>query len=242
MSWHDVWNRRQLGQADDILQGLIDLDGFDSGAGRITASDWLIYVERICERLAMSAGQHVYEIGCGAAALLYPLSQRGVQVGGADYAHSLVAQARLAIPTGCFDVVEANQVAVKPHYDRVLANSVFHYFPNLSYAEQVLGIMFAKSRGAVAVLEVPDQAHRERAERIRRDLLSEEEYERKYRGYEHLYFNRDWFVEQGHRHGYGCEITEQFIPHYAQNSYRFNCFFTPNIDLALTRHPGTARL
>lgn len=231
MSWRDVWSRRERTLGDDVLQGLIELDGFDSGAGRIIAADWLAYVERIAERLQIEAGQSLYEIGCGAAALLYPLARRGVTVGGADYADNLLAHARQVIPDGHFEALEASRIDPEPRYDLVIANSVFHYFPDLAYAERVLDIMFAKSRGRVAVLELPDQAHRALAERIRRDLLSEEEYERKYRGFEHQYYDRDWFVEQGRRRGYACELTEQFIPNYAQNSYRFNCFFTPITDL-----------
>ena len=225
MSWHEVWSRRAPAEGRDPLQTLIELDGFDSGAGRIEVDDWLEYTRLIAAKLALQPGDSVYEIGCGSGALLYPLAERGIAVGGADYAANLIEHARAAIPDGVFDATDARLVSAEPQFDAVIANSVFQYFADLDYASAVLDVMFAKARRCVAVLELPDVQHAERAERIRRDHLSEEEYERKYRGFAHQYYARDWFAEQARLRGYRVELGEQFVPNYAQNSYRFNCFF-----------------
>lgn len=225
MSWHEVWSRRAPTEGRDPLQTLIELDGFDSGAGRIGVVDWLQYTRLIAQKLALQPGDSLYEIGCGSGALLYPLAARGIAVGGADYAENLIEHARAAIPGGLFEATDARQVSTDPPFDAVIANSVFQYFADLDYAAAVLDVMFAKARRCVAVLELPDLQHVELAERIRRDHLSEEEYERKYRGFAHQYYARDWFAEQGRVRGYRVELGEQFVPNYAQNSYRFNCFF-----------------
>lgn len=222
-NWHAIWNCRRTEQGVDSLQALIELDGFDTGAGRIQAEDWRTYARTISERLGLGEGQSVYEVGCGAGAFLYALREMGMRVGGLDYAAGLVEHAGKAMPEGDFSHGEAAALQLSPVYDVVLANSVFHYFPDLAYAEKVLQRMLDKAGRAIAVLEVPDLARREEAERIRRDILSPAEYEEKYRGLEHLYYAREWFQEQALRRGYRCESFDQCVPNYAQSPYRFNC-------------------
>jgi hypothetical protein len=52
-------------------------------------------------------------------------------------------------------------------YDFVISNGVFHYFPDLDYAGQVLGRMIAKARRTVAIIKVSDLSRRDEAERVR---------------------------------------------------------------------------
>ena len=226
-NWHVVWNRRgseTAGQAlNDPLQALIDLDGFDSGAGRILAADWRTYANLIIQRLNVRPGQSVYEVGCGAGAFLFALREQGVQVGGIDYAENLVLQSRKVMPEASFHHGEAVQLVVEPRVDFVFANGVFHYFRDEDYAAQVLERMLAKATKGIAVLEVPDLASCDEAERIRRDLLTPSAYEEKYRGLEHLYYSREWFRQLAERRGYRCELFGQCVPNYAQSSFRFNC-------------------
>lgn len=222
-NWHAIWNRRHTEQQVDSLQALIELDGFDSGAGRIQAADWRTYAKTIAERLELGGGQSVYEVGCGAGAFLYALREQGMRVGGLDYAAGLVEHAVNAMPEGDFSHGEAATLETSFVYDVVLANSVFHYFPDLVYAEEVLQRMLDKAGRAIAVLEVPDLATREESEKVRRDILSPAEYEERYRGLEHLYYAREWFQEQAIRRGYRCESFDQCVPNYAQSDYRFNC-------------------
>lgn len=229
-NWHGVWSRRGSEIAgksrSDRLQALIDLDGFDTGAGRILAEDWRTYAGLIIQRLGLHPGQSVYEVGCGAGAFLYALREQGIEVGGMDYAESLIQQARVAMPEAPFKHDEAAQLEFEPHVDFVLANGVFHYFCNEDYATQVLERMLIKANKGIAVLEIPDLASRDEAERIRRDLLTPSAYEEKYRGLEHLYYSRDWFRQLAERRGYCCELFDQCVPNYAQSEFRFNCLIT----------------
>ncbi|KAF0815042.1 Trans-aconitate 2-methyltransferase [Andreprevotia sp. IGB-42] len=225
-NWHAIWNRRQGELGSDALQSLIELDGFDAGAGRIIAADWRAYVHLIAQRLHLQAGQGVYEVGCGAGAFLYALQELGVHIGGLDYSASLVAKASEVMPDGDFTHGEAVQMPLEPVYDVVLANSVFHYFPDQDYAAQVLQRMLDKATRMVAILEVPDLASRDEAERIRRDSLSPSAYEEKYRGLAHFYYDRSWFADFAAQRGYHCQVFDQCIPNYAQSPFRFNCLIT----------------
>jgi trans-aconitate methyltransferase len=221
MKWKDVWAARRASAPASPLQELIDLDGFDTGAGRIAEPAWRDYVGRIAGALGMRAGESVFEVGCGAGAFLSPLQEMGLQVRGIDYSPALIEAAQRAIPRGQFAVAEAT--AVSGGHDYVVANSVFHYFPDAAYADRVLAAMLAAARRGVGVLEVPDIGRKDRAEAARRGALGEEEYRKKYEGLEHQYYAREHFVEAARRAGFEAEIFDQAIEGYAQSPFRFNC-------------------
>jgi len=221
MKWKEVWDARRAGTAPSALQALIDLDGFDTGAGRIAEPAWRSYVERIAGLLGMRAGESVFEVGCGAGAFLLPLHEAGLKVAGVDYSAALVEAARRAIPDG--DFVHGEALELESRYDYVVANSVFHYFPDAAYADRVLGAMLAAARRGVAVLEVPDVTTRNQAEAARRGALGEEEYRKKYAGLEHRYYAREQLLDAARRAGFEAQILDQSIDGYAQNAFRFNC-------------------
>jgi trans-aconitate methyltransferase len=222
-NWKEIWNRRTTASEGLELGALIKLDGFDTGAGHIEADDWRTYAARIAEKLGIRDGATIYEVGCGAGAFLYALRERHfLSVGGLDYSAGLIAVASHVMPDGDFKVLEAKAVKTVPQYDYVIANSVFHYF-NLEYAAEVLDRMIKKASFAVAILEVPDLRTKDASEALRRDILSQEEYEKKYAGLEHTYYARDWFKAQATVRGLKCEMFDGCIPNYTQNRFRFGC-------------------
>lgn len=223
-NWNDIWNRRTASKVGGVdLDILIKLDGFDTGAGRIEVADWRIFAALIAERIGIYDGATVFEVGCGSGALLYAFKERySLAVGGIDYATGLIAAAKMAILDGKFEVKEAKALDTTPQYDYVVANSVFHYF-DLDYAAKVLERMTKKARNAIAIMEVPDLNTKSESEVMRRDMLTQEEYEKKYQGLAHTYYERDWFRKQAKAHGFTCELFDGCVPNYAQNQFRFGC-------------------
>lgn len=222
--WQNIWEKRSLQPQHAIsLDTLIALDGFDSGAGKINLADWQEYTRCISDKLGMQSGHSVFEVGCGAGAFLYALRQQHtLTVGGLDYAAGLIDAAQQAMPDGDFKAQPAHTMATDPQYDFVIANSVFHYFDEAMAAE-VLNAMWQKANVGVAVLDIPHAATKDACERARREALTEAEYEEKYRGLHHTYFNPDWFTKQlrGHPH----QVFESCVPNYAQSQYRFSVIF-----------------
>jgi trans-aconitate methyltransferase len=145
-----------------------------------------------------------------------------VDVGGCDYAAPLIAIARRNFPAGDFIVADAANVSTEPKYDIVLANSVFQYFPDFGYARRVLERMIGKTISAVAILDIPYAGTREEAERVRRDQLTKERYEKKYEGLEHRYYAPQWFGEIAEKYECGCEHFDQLVPNCTQSRMRFN--------------------
>jgi trans-aconitate methyltransferase len=222
--WKEIWNRRNATEIRDIyLNDLIALDGFDTGAGKIEIDDWREYARRVSEKLNLKAGCSVYEIGCGAGAFLYALCEKiSLKVGGNDYGSGLIDTAKRVLPHGEFQCIEAAKIDTTAKYDYVISNSVFHYF-DLDYARQVLLRMLDKADRAVCVLELPDLRTKDLSEKARRDILSPAEYEKKYAGLEHTYYDRTWFSAIAAERGMKCETFDGCVPRYAQNQFRFGC-------------------
>lgn len=220
-NWKEIWNRRT--SSGGGLDALIKLDGFDTGAGFIEADDWRVYSALIAEKLGIKDHTTVYEVGCGSGAFLYALRERYLlSVGGIDYSTGLIAAVTLTIPDGEFKVMEAKALETTPQKDYVIANSVFQYF-NLDYAAVVLDRMIKKTKAAIAVLDVPDLRTKDESEALRRDILTQEEYEKKYANLEHTYYARDWFKAQAKALGLKCELFDGCVPNYVQNRFRFGC-------------------
>lgn len=222
--WHEIWNRRSANEGAALdLADLIALDGFDSGAGKIGIGDWREYARRVSGKIGLKGGNSVYEVGCGCGAFLYALREHvDIRVGGNDYGAGLIDTARKVFPESDFQCVEAAQIDTSGKYDYVIANSVFHYF-HLDYALQVLTKMLDKATLAVCILDIPDLQTKEAAEALRRDILSPEEYEKKYAGLNHTYYTRGGLAAMCTELGCTCETFDGCVPNYEQSQFRFGC-------------------
>ena len=224
--WHEIWNKRSIAVPDrskDIsLQDLISADGFDSGAGKVNSEDWIDYIRFISQKIDLAPGDSIFEIGCGSGAFLYVWYTEKHRVAGIDYSENLVSVARQVMKGMNFGVSEAIEVNTAEKFDIVLSNGVFFYFRDYSYAKEVLELMVMKARKTIAILEIPDLAKKEESERARRAALPEGEYDKKYEGLPHLYFERGWFTQFSEKFGYEIEIFDQDIKGYGNSRFRFN--------------------
>jgi len=221
--WREIWASRQAGD-EQSLEALIRLDGFDLGAGKVDAGAWRRYCAVLSQRLGIIAGDSIFEVGCGAGALLHVFHAAGHRVGGIDFSPALVAVASRVMPGMPFSVCAAADLAAPPH-DFVVANSVFSYFPDLDYSRRVLQRMLACATRGIAVLDVPDLARREASEAYRRGALPPGEYESRYRGLAHLYYARDWFLDVPK--GWRVRIEDQVLEGYGNAPFRFNVLIAP---------------
>ena len=222
--WQEVWGRRAAPEdVRDELDRLIHLDGFDGGAGRIAPDDWRALCAALAARLGIAPDDTLFEVGCGAGALLYPFYVAGHRVAGCDFAAAQVAYAAAAMPGMAFHAEDAISFPSEPTYDHVLANGVFHYFPTLDYAERAIGRMLATARKTVAILDVPDRATERASEQARAGALGPAEYAKKYAGLPHRYYQRAWFHAVAARLGHRAETFGQTIPGYGNGPFRFNC-------------------
>jgi trans-aconitate methyltransferase len=222
--WHGIWNSRGVDSAADLsLEKLVMLNGFDSGSIAIGATEWRGNARRVAALLGIQTGESVYEIGCGSGAFLLALSEVvQCEVAGADYSAGLIATARKVFPENRFDVTNAIELDTLEQYDVVISHSMFHYLA-LSDAAKVVQRMLSKARSTVGIFDLPNLQTRDAAERMRRGTLPEGEYEKKYQGLNHTYFEKDWLREQVELASPGArlEFIASQIENNPQSPFRF---------------------
>jgi trans-aconitate methyltransferase len=224
--WRDIWENRIHGDspADSTLLALLKEDGYDT-LGAISEQAWRAHVQKLRVRLQLQPGDSVFDVGCGAGALLWCLREAGHRVGGIDYSASQIARARQVMPdVSDLEVQEATTLAPGPAYDAVVACATFLYFPDLAYAARVIDRMAAKATRCLALLDLPDLAQKDAIIRSRKKALGEEAYRQRYAGLEHLYYSRDWVKERLEQLGLTCVLESQSLEGYLHSPYRFNAF------------------
>ena len=159
-NWQQIWNNRKdtLDTVDvndfrAVFGELKRIDGFDLNGGA-NVDSLIRQHENLSDALNLSAGQTVFEVGCGAGANLYLFARDGYIVGGLDYSATLLDIAKKILPAEKVSELicaGADELPTTKTFDAVFANSVFSYFDDLSYARRVLEKMLLKSRRTVAV-------------------------------------------------------------------------------------------
>lgn len=225
-TWRDVWAARTLDTSrSSMLEQLMAADGLDTGFGNVTEAAWREFALRTAARLGITGGTNVFEVGCGAGAFLLPIREMGARVGGIDQSPALIRFALEAMPDGRWSQGDAAGVDTNDRWDVVLACGVFLYFPSLDYAAAVLRRMMAKSIREIAVLDIPDAARRDEAMAFRRGTLGAAEYEAKYRGLDHLFYERTWMRDTLVALGATSVVIEdQRVDGYRNAAFRFNVF------------------
>ena len=229
--WRSVWERKGSGAPNQVeLADLIAIDGFDTGAGKFPADNWLTFVEEIQLRLNINGTQRVLEVGCGAGAFLLPLSSSRIEVFGIDYSYSLVQLCRKVIPSGTFTVAEAKNIPFDDSYfDTVVSHSVFQYFESLDYAETVVNetVRVLKNTGHIALLDINDASKKCDYESLRREKLGNDEYDRLYGvGVAHQFYSKEWFGNIANNLNLECDIQDQNITGYENSEFKYNVFLS----------------
>lgn len=222
-NWRTIWQKRSLSTgSDSVISRLLAMDGYE-GLGAVREDVWHARLEALRSRLVITDADSVFEVGCGAGAVLYPFYQSGLRVGGIDFASNLVETARQVMPGADLQPLEAIATPAEPQYDIVLSFGVFLYFRDYDYAKAVLLAMLRKARRWVGVCDVPDLALREDALQRRRDAYGPG-YDEAYQGLAHLYYPRAWFAEALAGQDVAVEIEEQKLAGYLHSGYRFNVY------------------
>jgi len=222
-NWKEIWSReRRIPQEKPDIDFLIEMDGFNSGAGKIASQAWLEYVEGVAELTGLNQTKSIFEVGCGSGAFVFPFYLKGHRVGGIDYSSSLIDLAMYTMPDMDFSVQQAADLNILEKYDLVVANSVFQYFNSYDYAEEVILRMCEKADSTVAILDLNDKRFEEEALIIRKGSLSEGEYEKKYAGLSHLFYDREFVNRVLANRKYTVKTYDQNIENYGNNKFRYN--------------------
>lgn len=206
VDWHDVWDRKgTAGVRSYSLETLLEIDGWDSGLGRLTPDQYRRMAAVVVEELDLQSGMRLLDVGCGAGALLWCLRDRGFELFGVDYSEPMLQHARAAIPEATLAVSDAAQLPFEA--DAIVSLSVFPYFPDLDYARKVLDA-FRRAGQVALILDVPDLSTRDEAERARAAAGMKPG--------NHLYYPRSFFGDG--------RVWTNDLEGYGNGPFRFNVF------------------
>lgn len=226
--WKNIWNNKSVQTCStDIIGSLIKANGFDTGCGDYSVEQWRIMTAWIIRILDISTESKVLEVGCGSGALLYEINvQSNSKIFGYDYSSSLINFANLYVK-GEFKVSEAILNPFEPiKFDVVISHSVFQYFPNKNYANETIAAMSRALNpgGRIAILDLNDESHKNNYyEERRRNYRNSEEYDKKYNGLTHEFYNKSEIKKTLTNLGF-VEILfpDHPVPEYINSRLRFN--------------------
>lgn len=226
--WLRIWQQKGReplalnGSPEEVLRNLLRFDGYDSRTSTLSLDDWAAQVEYVSRSLCLIAADTVYEVGCGAGALLHSLQARCRAVGGLDYSEPLLAIARKVLQADDLILGEAFDLPESPRYDHVVSLGAFLYFPDEDYARTVVRKMVAKAKRVVAVLDVNDAARRDLALALRRAAQADIPGQKA--GLEQLFLPREFFHELAVELGCELRIDESVMRQSLNSRYRYNVF------------------
>ncbi|QIR39092.1 class I SAM-dependent methyltransferase [Tolypothrix sp. PCC 7910] len=237
-NWFNIWNNRNINGLNDhnsILEFLLAVDGYDTEYAKIEKQDWLNYLQKISNKLNINSQHSLLELGCGAGAFLYPFYQLGNPVVGIDFSEPLANIAFKIMPKAniligdILEILKSDFYPQKKQYDFILCNTVFQYFPDYSYAEKVIDCILDLSKIGVGIFDIPDAAKKAQSINMRKNLMSELVFEKKYKDLEHLYYEKDWLESKFLAKKLNVTIENQDIPNFLNGLYRFNLFAIKSI-------------
>lgn len=224
LGWYDVWQRKgerfvaSGGRVPSRME-LVALSGYDSRTSALDLAEFDRQRDHIVASTGITEVDTVYEVGCGAGALLHCLEPLCAGVGGSDYAPALVDVARAGVHSGDLHVLDAIDLNPRPRYDVVVSNGVFIYFPDPEYARNVLELMVAKARRAVGIFDVNDLATREQHQAERRVGYGEAAVSGPL---QQLYLDRTFFSSAAGDLGMSCVIRDSVMTGSINGRYRYN--------------------
>lgn len=164
----------------------------------------------------------------GAALKALSLINSDLDIYGIDYSNSLISVAKNAIKNGtfyCDEAINIDSVFSDKKFDFIFSNSAFHYFPDTNYVFSVIKKAYdlLKMGGSIALLDLNDIKTKDIYNKIRKGNMSEDEYNKKYAGLNHLFFDRIEIFRLIESLGFRQIIIEdQHIDGYINNKCRFN--------------------
>lgn len=235
--WKRIWNAKKAN--NDLLIGndfetvfmeLKRIDGNDTlGGGGVKYEAFRLQYEKMKKNMQGEGGkiESVFEAGCGSGPFLLMFEAEGISVGGMDYSknHIEIARKVLKNPVELY-CEEAANIFTEKKYDCVYSNSMFEYFSDMNYAENVLDKMCQKARNCIAILDVHDKALESDWLKYRRETI--ENYDEKYQGLGKLFYTRSFFVDYAVANKMDIKITTSKLKGYWNADFVFDVYLYKN--------------
>jgi len=227
--WREVWSKKEISSTKHAsLKDLILADGFDTGVGSYDEDSWREMAIDFFGRTNFSKSASVLEIGCGSGAFLFALNELiKAKYFGLDYSSNHIDIAKIALPEANLVAAEANSAVFDDvSFDVIFSHSVFQYFPDLNYAEDVIERWCKKIKqgGSLVLLDLNDKQYEDNYHNERMlAYTNPDDYYENYKGLEHLFFDKAKLVNTLELCGMDhIEFFLHAVADYGNAKFRFN--------------------
>lgn len=198
--WKDIWNKSVAGQGihESVdIKSLLEMDGFNSSGHSVNAQEFIDFILSVSAESGVAEGDSIYEVGCGGGAILKIFQQycKCSIIGGIDYSNTLIDVAKKQFPFSRFECGEASDLNLSKVATHVVSHSVFQYFPDDTYANNVLQKMLESAKRTLIVLDVPDVDSKEESIAARKEAIGAEKYDELYKNLHRKYYAKEFFRE-----------------------------------------------
>lgn len=172
----------------------------------------------------------IFDVGCGCGANMYLFQNDGISVGGMDYSSAQIEIAKRLFKTYGDNLIqplelicaEAINIPTEIKYDSIVANSVFSYFKDEIYAENVLNKMFLKAKNSIGLIDLHDSEKRDAFEEYRKKTVKD--YEVRYKDLHKLFYRRDFFYDWAMKNNLEIEFHNSQVEGYWNNEFVFDVY------------------
>jgi len=106
---------------------------------------------------------------------------------------------------------------------KVVADEKFEFkAEDLDYAKDVLVKMIKKSKKKIGIFDVNNKTKEGSYHQIRMGDMDKQEYKEKYKGLDHLFYEKIWFKEIAKEFNLKISMFDQTFENYSNSSLRFN--------------------
>ena len=227
--WKEVWSRYRgdlqnidMSDKEAVFMKLKMINGFDVLKDGISYKAFLQQYKGLKKAMRLINGESVFEVGCGSGANLYLFHMEDCTIGGDDYSESMIHICKMLFQDKIKECNcrEANELSSIIKYDHVFSNSVFSYFNDLSYAEEVLTRMVQKAKKSIILLDVHDKEKQEDFAKYRRKIIPD--YDTRYEGLNKMFYGRSFFTKFAEEHNLDIGFSKSDMPGYWNNDFIYN--------------------
>ncbi len=168
----------------------------------------------------------IIDIGVGSGAFLKEIKTFG-SISGIDTSENAIKICNNVF-NGMFKVSEANSLPFENDcFDVIISFSVFHYFPSLDYAENVVKEMIRvlRNNGSILIADINDSEKKEEYYSIRTSENINQNHKVKNISPAHMFYHKSFFENIALSMGLNINIVDNVdldIPFYTQSNYRYS--------------------
>ena len=225
-NWLQVWKKKSNLPFSKNYKNLLEMNGWDTGVSSFSIQDWKKFINMIIKKFQITKTDNVFEIGCGSGAFLLPFYKKNINCFGTDYSTKFIKNCKKLMKKGVFIKSEANNLKKfkKYKFDYIFIHSVFQYFDNTKYADQVMSQLreIAQKGTKIFILDVPNLKKKKVWKKDMIKAIGKIEFDKKYSNFKHLFYPISFFKKFCKKNNFSLSNILKFKLNKKSSKYRFN--------------------